>query len=156
MKSNVARVAGAAAGTVAAMRRPITSRVHGMLDYAVGVVLVVSPWLFGFSDVGGAAVAVPMVVGALVLLQSLMTDYELSVENALPLPVHLAADVVAGAFLAASPWLFGFADEGVAAWLPHLLIGVGMVAVALLTVPERAGGAVVTRDVRHHGSPYTG
>jgi hypothetical protein len=127
-----------------------------MVDYPVGVLLLVSPWLFGFSDVGGAAVAVPMVVGGLVLLQSVMTDYELSVEDALPLPVHLAADVVAGAFLAVSPWLFGFADDGTGAWLPHLLVGAGMVAVALLTVPERAGGAVVTRDVRHHGSPYTG
>ena len=143
-------------GTCGAMRRPITSRVHGMLDYPVGIVLIAAPWIFGFSDVGGAAVAVPMVVGGLILLQSLITDYEYSVENALPLPVHLATDVVAGIVLAASPWLFGFADEGTNAWLPHLLVGLGLIAAGLLTQTHRAEGPVVTRDVRHHRSPRTG
>jgi hypothetical protein len=127
-----------------------------MLDYPVGIVLIAAPWIFGFNDVGGAAVAVPIVIGALILLQSLVTDYEYSVENALPLPVHLATDVVAGIVLAASPWLFGFHDEGTNAWLPHLLVGLGLIASGLLTQHERSEGPVVTRDVRHHGSPRTG
>ena len=127
-----------------------------MLDYPVGIVLIAAPWIFGFSDVGGAAVAVPIVIGALILIQSLVTDYEYSVENALPLPVHLAVDVVAGVVLAASPWIFGFRDEGTNAWLPHLVVGIGLVASGLLTQHHRAEGPVVTRDVRHHGSPRTG
>ena len=127
-----------------------------MLDYPVGIVLIAAPWIFGFDDVGGAAVAVPIVIGALILLQSLVTDYEYSVENALPLPLHLAADVVAGVVLAASPWIFGFADEGTNAWLPHLIVGLGLIAAGLLTQQHRAEGPVVTRDVRHHGSPRTG
>jgi hypothetical protein len=138
------------------MRRPITSRVHGLLDYPVGIALIAAPWIFGFSDVGGAAVSVPIVIGGLILLQSLITDYEYSVENALPLPLHLAADVVAGAVLAASPWIFGFSDEGLNAWLPHLLVGIALIASGLLTQHARADGPVVTRDVRHHGSPRTG
>lgn len=127
-----------------------------MLDYPVGIALIAAPWIFGFSDVGGAAVAVPIVIGALILLQSLITDYEYSVENALPLPLHLAVDVVAGIVLAASPWIFGFHDEGTNAWLPHLVVGIGLVASGLLTQHERADGAVVTRDVRHRHSPRTG
>ena len=138
------------------MRRPISSRAHALLDYPLGVVLVVAPFLFGLDDAGEAAVAVPVAIGALVLLQSLVTDYEYSVENALPLPVHLAVDVVAGALLALSPWLFGFADEGVGAWLPHLLVGLGLLAAGLLTRSTRERGPVVTRDLRHHGSPRTG
>src|SRR3954469_10518973 len=121
------------------MTRPITPRMHGMLDYPVGVILIAAPWIFGFSDVGGAAVAVPIVVGVLVLGQSLITNYPLSVARLLPLRMHLMMDVVAGLFLAVSPWLFGFADEGTNAWLPHLLVGLGLVAAGLMTerVPQQ-------------------
>ncbi len=89
------------------MNRPITSRMHGTLDYPAGILLVAAPWIFGFSDVGGAAVTIPVVLGVLVLLQSLVTDYELSVANLLPLPAHLGLDVAAGVLLAVSPFVFG-------------------------------------------------
>src|SRR4051795_7555454 len=104
------------------MRRPITSRMHGMLDYPVGILLVAAPWIFGFTDVNDAQ-TVAIVVGAVILLQSLITDYELSLANVLPLPAHLGLDVVAGVFLAASPWIFGFNDAGANAWVPHLVVG---------------------------------
>ncbi|MFL6288586.1 MAG: SPW repeat protein, partial [Actinomycetes bacterium] len=32
----------------------IQTRVHGPLDYLVGIVLIVAPWIFGFSDVDSA------------------------------------------------------------------------------------------------------
>jgi hypothetical protein len=52
------------------MSRPITRRMHGMLDYPAGLLLIASPWSFGFSDVGGAANTMPVLIGALVLMQS--------------------------------------------------------------------------------------
>jgi hypothetical protein len=118
------------------MNRPITSRMHGMLDYPAGLLLIVSPWLFGFSDEGTAA-TIPVVIGVLVLLQSLVTDYELSVANVLPLKMHLSLDVVAGVFLALSPLLFGFADQGTNAWLPHVLLGLGLVGAGFMTREHR-------------------
>jgi SPW repeat len=66
------------------MRRPITSRTHAVLDYPLAVVLIATPWIFGFSDVGGAAVAMPIIVGALTLGQSLITDWDLIVSGARP------------------------------------------------------------------------
>jgi alkylation response protein AidB-like acyl-CoA dehydrogenase len=56
--------------------------------------------------------------------------------------MHLAADAVLGLFLAASPWLFGFADQGAHAWLQFLLIGIGEIGAAALTEP--APGATRT------------
>ncbi len=106
---------------------------HALLDYPLGILLILAPWIFGFSDVGGAAVAVPIVVGALAIGQSLITDWELSLANLLPLPMHLTMDVLAGAVLALSPFLFGFADEGTNAWLPHVVAGLGLVAAGMLT-----------------------
>ena len=119
------------------MTKPITSRVHGVLDYPVGLLLIASPWIFGFHDVGGAAVTLPILIGAIALLQSTITDYEQSVVDMIPLRMHLVNDIIAGTVLAASPWLFGFADEGTSAWLPHLVFGLLLLGSGLLTRGER-------------------
>jgi len=130
------------------MGKLITSRQHGILDYVGGVVLILAPWIFGFSDVD-AARNVPIILGIIILLQSLITDYELSLADILPLRMHLALDMLGGAVLAASPWLFGFADEDANAWLPHLIVGIALIGAALMTQPyretERSGDARETR-----------
>lgn len=128
------------------MPRPISSRAHAMLDYPLGILLIVSPWIFGFNDAGSGAAVVPILVGAVALGQSLITDWELSLANLMPLPAHLMMDVIAGAVLAVSPWLFGFADEGTNAWLFHLLAGLALVGAGLMTERERAdeGGELRT------------
>ena len=33
--------------------KPITTFVHGILDYTVGLALIAAPYLFGFVEVGG-------------------------------------------------------------------------------------------------------
>ena len=72
------------------------------------------------------------------IAQSLMTHYELNVADVLPLSAHLTMDVVAGIILAASPWIFGFADdEGTQAWLPHVVVGIGLLAAGLMAQRER-------------------
>jgi hypothetical protein len=95
--------------------------------------LIATSWIFGFSDVGGAAVAMPIIVGALALGQSLITDWDLSVAKIVPLPIHLTLDALAGIVLATSPFVFGFSDEGTNAWLPQLVAGIGMLNAGLMT-----------------------
>ncbi len=117
--------------------RFIPTRVHGMLDYASGLLLIVAPYLFGFAN-GGAAQWVPMIVGAAILLMSLITDYELSLTRIIPMPVHLGMDVAGGLLLLASPWLFGFADQ--VRW-PHVILGIMEIGAGLMTrtTPDTAG-----------------
>lgn len=43
---------------------------------------------------------------------------------------HLDMDLAAGLLLAASPWLFDFADE---LYLPHLILGIIEIGAAILT-----------------------
>jgi hypothetical protein len=107
----------------------ISTRTHGILDYVVGVLLILAPWLFGFAT-GGIEQWLPVILGLVLIVSSLMTDYELSIAKVIPMPVHLAMDMAMGALLAVSPWLFGFAD--VIVW-PHLLVGIMEIAVALMT-----------------------
>jgi hypothetical protein len=116
-------------------KRPISSRMHGMFDYVGGVALIAAPWIFGFSDLGGAAVAVPVVLGVLILLQSLATDYEFGVFRIIPLRAHLMVDVIGGAFLALTPLIFGTTDEGLGGWLPHVVVGIALILAGLLTQP---------------------
>lgn len=86
-----------------------------------------------------AALGVPVGVGLLMLGQSMLTKYEWGVLRVIPVPVHLAMDAMVGLFLAASPWLFGFADY---IWWPHVLLGVGEIMAAMTThlEPGTLGG----------------
>ncbi len=43
--------------------RFIPTKVHGILDYVVGIALIAAPWLFGFAGMGGAPVVIPIVLG---------------------------------------------------------------------------------------------
>ena len=66
----------------------------------------------------------------MILLMSLITDYELSLVRLLPLPAHLAIDMFGGAIFLVSPWIFGFADV---IWWPHVLVGAMEIVVVLIT-----------------------
>lgn len=112
----------------------IKTKTHGILDYLVGVLLILAPYIFGFAN-GGAAQIVPMVIGILTIVMALFTDYEYGAVKSIPMSAHLTMDIVAGIFLAVSPWLFGFADY---VFWPHLIVGIFEIGTAMTTyrVPD--------------------
>lgn len=115
--------------------RLLPTRLHGILDYLMGLLLIAAPWLFGFAD-GGAETVVPVALGVATLGLSLFTDYELGLVRRIPMAAHLMVDLGSGLLLAASPWLFGFADgtaTTAGVWAPHLVFGLLEVGAALLT-----------------------
>jgi hypothetical protein len=114
----------------------IPTYVHGILDYIFGLALIFAPNIFGFVEVGGAAVFVPQLVGAIIIIQSLATRYELGLFKLIPMRGHLTIDYVAAIFLAISPWLFGFNILPENAWVPHVVVGVLIFLVALFTHTE--------------------
>ena len=109
--------------------RFIPTRVHGLIDYIWGLLVGTAPWTFGFAD-NAPATYIALVFGIGAILYSLATNYEVGLFPALPVPVHLALDVVAGAVLAISPWTFGFAGR---VFWPHLLFGLFSVVAGLTT-----------------------
>jgi hypothetical protein len=119
------------------LARMIPTKLHAGMDYAVGLLLIASPWLFGFADESTAATWIAVLAGVAMLGLSMITDYEGGLLARLtPMRTHLMADAGLGLLLAVSPWLFGFADEGTNAWLPFLAIGLGEIAAAATTDPE--------------------
>lgn len=112
----------------------ISRRTHGVLDYLVGILLIVAPKLFGF-DTGGIESRLPVTLGIITLVYSLCTNYELGLFRILPFRGHLTLDVISGVMLALSPWLFGFADR---VWVPHVVVGL-----------VELGAVAMTRAVPH-------
>lgn len=113
--------------------RFLPTKIHGALDYIVGIALILAPNLFHFSAVGGPAVWIPRVLGVGLIVYSIFTNYEWGVIRKLPMRYHLAVDFVAAAFLAASPFLFGFTHHGFNAWLPHVVVGAAVILVVLVS-----------------------
>ena len=115
--------------------RFIPTKVHGILDYVLGALLAVSPWLFKYNR-GGAETWIPVLLGAGAILYSLFTNYEWGVSRKIAMPTHLTLDLMSGIVLAASPWIFGFADE---VYLPHLIFGLLEIGVSLMTQRQPQG-----------------
>lgn len=109
--------------------RFFSTRAHGVLDYLLGVLLIALPWLFGARP-ASAPGAIPITLGALILIYSLVTDYELGAVRRLPVPVHLWMDALCGLVLGASPWVFAFDQQ---LWIPHAALGATLLLVAFLT-----------------------
>jgi hypothetical protein len=124
--------------------RFIPTKFHAPLDYIVGAALIAAPWIFQFSE-HTAATVVPIVLGIGLIVYSLFTNYELGVWKVAPMAVHNLIDIVAGAVLAASPWLFGFADESANVWVPHLVVGLAAIFLGLTT--KQQGGYSYRKDV---------
>ncbi len=81
--------------------RFIETKTHGYVDYLMGIVLIAAPWILGFNR-GGAETWDPVILGAGMIVYSLLTDYELGASRTLSMRTHLSLDLMGGVLLAAS------------------------------------------------------
>ena len=56
------------------------------------------------------------------------------------MPYHLIVDFLAALFLAVSPFLFGFSNRSANVWLPHVVVGIAVIVVVIVskTQPSRS------------------
>lgn len=107
----------------------MSTRTHGMLDYTMGIIFIIAPWLFQFDN-DGTATWIFIILGVAVIAYSLLTNYELGAIHMISMPTHLWLDGISGVILALSPWIFGFADL---VYLPHVIFGILEIGAALMT-----------------------
>jgi hypothetical protein len=88
---------------------PVPAFVHSLVEYVAGLALIAAPLLLDYES--GAAKAVSIVLGVLVLFLVATTTSTLSLINQVPLSMHIVFDYVIAALLIASPFLFSFSDE---------------------------------------------
>ena len=116
--------------------RVIPTTLHGVVDYLTPFTLLVSPKLWKLDEVTLSA-ATFYLFGTSLTATSLITDYELSMANLVPMRAHLALDAASGAALAASPFALGFRRSGARYWIPHVAVGASEILMAAMTNPER-------------------
>ena len=109
---------------------------HHLVDYGVGILLLIGPWLFGFAE-SWAATAMTIAFGVALIANSVgTTDRRLS--KRIPFPAHLLLEIAGGGLLIGAPWIFGFSHH---AWVSHVVIGTVVAMRALLL----ATGVAATR-----------
>jgi hypothetical protein len=92
------------------MQRPriISSRAHGVLDYATSATVAVVPHVLDFPKPAKQLCAA-LAVGYTGL--SAVTDYPMSAKRVVPFKAHGAAELALAAALPAMPWALGFANH---------------------------------------------
>lgn len=109
--------------------KPIDTKTHGYIDYIMGILLVIIPYILNFN-LSAIESKILYVLGVTAVLYSLLTRYELGLIKMIPMKLHLMLDIVSGVLLAASPWLFGFANT---VYIPHLILGLVEIVAAAMT-----------------------
>jgi hypothetical protein len=129
-------------------RGPISVNTHAMLEPLMAVLIIVSPWLFGFSDVNDAQ-TICIIVGAVMLIAGAMTQWRYSLLKLIPLRTHFMTDLLLAAVLILTPFIFGFSDEGGATRF-MIIVGVleGLTALSTRWDPAEADEGHRTRGDR--------
>ncbi len=128
--------------------RYIPTLTHALLDHLLGIVLIISPWIFDFHSARGSAVYVPFVLGGCIVINSLSTRFEMGVVKWIPVKHHLIVDSAIGICLALSPWLLDFSDQ---IFLPHLIGGLLVAAIPLFSVHKPFDESTYTEVIIREG-----
>ena len=104
---------------------------HAIADYGVGIALVLGAILT--KSAPDKAVATGIVVGAVVLVVSMLTKYPLGVVKVLPFTVHSAGDYLAAVLLIVGPFVVGFDGSSGGLTAFYIAAGAAVLAVSLIT-----------------------
>jgi hypothetical protein len=110
---------------------PVPAFVHGVVEYAAGILLIAAPFLFGFD--ADAATAASIVAGVLVLIVAASTAMSTGMIRSIPVQAHVVLDYILAIALIAAPFVLGFSDDGAATPF-FIVLGV---AHLLLTIATR-------------------
>jgi len=89
---------------------PVPAFVHGVIEYAAGILFIAAPFLLGFDS--DTATAVSIVAGVLILIVAASTAMSTGLIKSIPVQAHVVLDYLLAILLIASPFLFGFSDDG--------------------------------------------
>jgi hypothetical protein len=109
---------------------PIPAFVHGAIEYVAAALLIAAPFLLSFDS--GTATAVSIVAGILVLVVAASTAMSTGLIRSIPVPTHVVLDFLIVGLLIASPFLFGFSDDGTATAF-FIVLGVVHLLVTIAT-----------------------
>ena len=110
--------------------RLVPAGVHGLGDYAAGLVLLIVGLA---ADGPGSARATGIVLGAVLILVSLFTRYPLGAVRVIPFPVHSAGDYIGGIAAILAPFVLGFYDDNKGVAATYIVVGAVVIGLSLIT-----------------------
>jgi hypothetical protein len=120
---------------------------HVAIEYVAGIFLVVSPFVFEYTD--SPALPVLLLAGVIALAAAVLSRGALGVYGILPVGVQALIDYLLAFALMIAPFAFGFRDEA-DALLVSVMTGLGLLVVSLLTrypQPAPAPARPTTREI---------
>jgi hypothetical protein len=109
---------------------PIPAFVHGLVEYAAGIFLVASSFLFSFQS--GSATAASIVAGVLILVIAASTAMPTGLIKSIPVHAHVVLDYILAGLLIASPFIFAFTDDGTATAV-FIVLGIVYLLITIAT-----------------------
>jgi hypothetical protein len=106
----------------------VSARVHGVLDYATVAAFLNAPMVFGFH---GTPAAIAYWLAGIHLLMTGSTNFPVGLFMWIPFKIHGVIELLAGIFLLAAPWLFGFAQDVAAR---NFFLGIGIIVLVLIAL----------------------
>ena len=110
------------------MQKPISPRIHGMIDYTTSAAVAAAPAVMKMPK---PATALFETLAATYTGISAFTDYPLSLKRTIPFKAHGAAELVSAIALPAMPWVLGFSRNRAARNLCFGLAAMTLVVAAL-------------------------
>lgn len=112
----------------------ITPDLHGVLDYAAALALIIAPFILGLQEHSILVHWFSVIAGVGLIGYSLLTDYALNIKSVFSFKMHLILDSLAStAFL-----VLAFAHQGTLLSLAYCLVmGGGVIAVIALSQAEK-------------------
>jgi len=107
----------------------INTKLHGVLDYCLALLLVMSPWLFDYAG-NNIHTWISLGTGITIILNSLFTDYEFGVIRILRMESHLTIDMLCATILLTASWIL---DSSQQVMMFFLAISIGQAVIALIT-----------------------
>lgn len=103
---------------------------HAVADYAVGILLIIVALAAGQS---GLAKATGVIVGSVVLLVSMATQYPLGVVKILSFRLHSLGDYAAAGLLFVAPFALRFNSAESPLSIFYIAVGAAVLGVSLIT-----------------------
>src|SRR5258708_34390642 len=111
------------------IHRSIGAVSHGILDYALAIMLIIGPSVAGF---GGVKATWAYIFGGLLFAMALVTRYPLGIVKIIGLALHGFVELLLIACLLAAPW-FGNFTSGVTSPRFYWMFGLMMLVLWALT-----------------------
>lgn len=133
------------------IHRSIGAVSHGILDYALGILLICAP---SFAVFAGTKATWAYIFGGVMLVMAILTRYPLGIVKIIGLSVHGFIELLLAICLIAAPW-YGNFTSGVTAPRFYVAFGLLMIVLWFLTDFRGMRGRVAAAPVDGRGASPT-